>query len=129
MKMKLPASHILLGRFGEWLAARHLRRQGYRIEARNVRVGKAELDIVAWQDEVLCFIEVKTRRGVGNSPMARIDRDKCRRLVAASEGFARRQHIKDVPFRYEIIEVLVLSWWRWHITHHRTAFMADDRYL
>ena len=51
-----------LGRLGENLACYYLEKQGYRILARNFRCRRyGEIDIVATKDEVLAFIEVKTR--------------------------------------------------------------------
>lgn len=63
LRPRLPA-HLLVGRRGEGIAVRHLRRIGWRIHARNVRVGRHdEIDIVAWdpEDRVVVFVEVKAR--------------------------------------------------------------------
>jgi putative endonuclease len=51
-----------LGRLGERLAAEHLERLGYRVVARNYRTRFGELDLVATDEDVLVFCEVKTRR-------------------------------------------------------------------
>jgi len=51
-----------LGRRGEQLAAEHLERLGYRVVARNYRTRFGELDLVAADDDVIVFCEVKTRR-------------------------------------------------------------------
>jgi len=51
-----------LGRRGERLAAEHLERLGYRVVARNYRTRFGELDLVATDEYVLVFCEVKTRR-------------------------------------------------------------------
>ena len=51
----------LIGDFGERMAARFLRRHGYRIVARNYRAGHLELDIVAKNRSEIVFVEVKTR--------------------------------------------------------------------
>ena len=63
--------HLALGQRGEAIAAEHLLRSGYRLAAanfklpvgRNLRgaVVQAEIDIVAYEGQVLCFVEVKTR--------------------------------------------------------------------
>jgi putative endonuclease len=51
-----------LGAIGERLAAEHLERLGFEIVERNFRTRWGELDIVAFDGEVLAFCEVKTRR-------------------------------------------------------------------
>ena len=53
---------IALGRRGERIAERYLRRKGYRILERNFRGAGAEIDLVAMDGETLVFVEVKTRR-------------------------------------------------------------------
>jgi putative endonuclease len=50
-----------LGRWGEDAAAEYLQSRGYKILARNVRTPHGELDIVARKDDLLLFVEVKTR--------------------------------------------------------------------
>ena len=55
--------HLQTGRRGEELAYFHLRKMGYVIVSRNYRSRRrpSEIDLVGWDGEVLCFIEVKTR--------------------------------------------------------------------
>ncbi len=55
-------SQLPLGRRGERAAEKYLRRNGYRIVARNFRAAGAEIDLVAMDGETLVFVEVKTRR-------------------------------------------------------------------
>ena len=52
----------LLGRWGEALAAEHLRRAGYQILAANWRSRFGEIDLIAADGEYLCFVEVKLRK-------------------------------------------------------------------
>ncbi len=50
-----------IGRWGEQAAAEYLEKQGYQILARNFRTEHGEIDIIAQQDKVLVFVEVKAR--------------------------------------------------------------------
>ena len=50
------------GNFGESLAADYLEQKGYCILHRNLKAGRVEIDIVAMHQEVLIFVEVKTRK-------------------------------------------------------------------
>jgi putative endonuclease len=54
---------LILGALGEDIAADYVRSIGYSVRHRNARQGKGEIDIIAWdpEDQVLVFIEVKTR--------------------------------------------------------------------
>lgn len=56
-----PDRHAL-GRLGEDLIARELRRRGWRVEGRRLRTAAGELDLVATRAEELLVVEVKTRR-------------------------------------------------------------------
>lgn len=58
------AGKMQTGSMGEDLASKFLVRQGYEIRGRNIRLGKDEVDILAFdpEDKVLVFVEVKTRR-------------------------------------------------------------------
>ncbi len=59
-----------LGRLGEELAVAHLRRLGFALLARNARTRYGEIDVIAFNGEVLVFAEVKTRR-MATSPRRR----------------------------------------------------------
>lgn len=65
---KTVRPNISCGKQGEQIAQAYLEKLGFRIVDVNVRMGKkrgllGELDIVAWEGDALCFVEVKTRRG------------------------------------------------------------------
>ncbi len=51
-----------VGDFGEKACAKYIKKQGFKILARNSRKGKLETDIIATNKEYVLFIEVKTRR-------------------------------------------------------------------
>lgn len=77
-----------LGRCGENHAALYLLEKGYRIIGRNVRVGHAEIDIIAENDEYIVFAEVKTRRSDSfGTPASAVDGRKSELLIKAAEGY------------------------------------------
>lgn len=87
----IPA-HQFTGRRGEEDAYFYLRRRGYTIIARNYRSPhhRGELDLVGWERDVLCFIEVKTRTTRSFKPAeAAVDRDKQRELSLVARDFLR----------------------------------------
>jgi sugar phosphate isomerase/epimerase len=78
-----------IGNLGERIAAKHLRKNGYRILAKNVQCGKNELDIVAKTKECIAFVEVKTltfecREAVDRRPARAVDVAKRRRTIEAA---------------------------------------------
>jgi putative endonuclease len=83
-------AHQLTGRRGEEAAYFYLRGLGYVMVARNFRSPRrrGEIDLIAWDKEVLCFIEVKTRTSRDVKPAeAAVDRDKLRELAAVAAEY------------------------------------------
>ena len=95
-----------VGKQGEEIAAAHLRRSGYTILQRNVKSRFGEIDIVASHGDVLCFVEVKTRRSerFGYGATA-VGRSKQRQIVKASADFARKHGMLDADCRFDVVAV------------------------
>ncbi|MDQ6894847.1 MAG: YraN family protein, partial [Acidobacteriota bacterium] len=69
------------GQRWEDAAERLLRREGYRILERNYRTKAGEIDFIALDGDVLCFIEVKGRRALGfGFPEEAVTLEKQRRI-------------------------------------------------
>ena len=96
-----------LGRRGEELAAEHLERLGYRIVARNYRTRFGELDLVATDEHVLVFCEVKTRRA--GDPWQSLGEAKRRQV--RSMGRAWLSEARDRPrtseLRFDAIGIVI----------------------
>lgn len=85
--------HLRTGRRGENDAYLHLRKLGYIIVARNWRSPrqKGEVDLIAWEGDVLCFVEVKTRTSRDVKPAeAAVDAHKRRELRLMAREYLRR---------------------------------------
>jgi len=99
--------HQKTGRRGEEAAYFHLRKLGYVMVARNFRSPRrrGEIDLVGWEGDVLCFIEVKTRtsRDVKPAHLA-VDRDKQRELIAMAHEYLHR--LRGQPlWRVDVLSV------------------------
>ncbi len=94
------------GRAAENLVAKYLKRKGYRIIGRNVVFPKiGELDIVAWQGEVLCFVEVRSRLDDRfGRPYTSIGRTKQRKLITLATLYLSRLD-EEPPARFDIASV------------------------
>ena len=99
--------HLRTGRRGEEDAYFYLRRRGYTIIARNFRSPhhRGELDLVGWEGDILCFIEVKTRTARDFKPAeAAVDRDKQRELIKVARDFLRlMSHTRE--WRFDVLAV------------------------
>jgi putative endonuclease len=99
--------HQRTGRRGEEDAYFYLRRRGYTIIARNFRSPnhRGELDLVGWEGDVLCFIEVKTRTKRDLKPAeTAVDRDKQRDLSKVARDFLC-QMPPSCPSRFDVLAV------------------------
>ena len=119
-----------LGRQGEDLAARRLRRLGYKIVARGHRSGFGELDLVAVDGRTIVFVEVKTRRHTGaGTPAEAVTVDKQRRLTRAATAFLRLHGLMEYRSRFDVVAVVWPKGERrpTDVEHIRDAFRATTR--
>lgn len=107
-----------LGKLGEAYAATYLTQLGYRLVAanftlpvgRNLRgaVVNAEIDLVAYDNDVLCFIEVKTRSSDWFAPPeVNVDLRKRRQITRAARVYRQMLGIEDDPHRYDVVTVIL----------------------
>ena len=96
-----------LGDDWERLAEKRLIAAGYRILDRNFRTRSGELDFVAEENGVLCFVEVKGRRGTGfGLPAEAVTGEKRRRIFRTAEAWLARERRGDVPCRFDVVAIL-----------------------
>lgn len=109
----MPISPILtpqkkLGGRGEELTAAYFRRQGYKIIARNFRLGRREIDLIARRKNQLVFIEVKTRRLTKDSGWENpLGRRQTGRLRLALAAYCAGRHINPETVRLDLVLILV----------------------
>jgi len=99
------AAHNELGRWGEDLATEYLRSKDYVIIDRDWHSGHRDLDIIAEDDDVVVFVEVKTRRNnIFGAPEEAIDFRKQRSLQLAINHYVKANQIRK-EIRFDIIAV------------------------
>jgi putative endonuclease len=102
------AAHLEVGRRGEEAAFFYLRRHGYIVVARGWRSAKVrgDLDLVAWEDTTLCFIEVKTRssRGFATAEAA-VDEDKIRMLRRMARQYLQAMPAVPDQVRFDVLSI------------------------
>lgn len=123
-----------IGKRGERLAARFLRRAGYRVVARNKHFGKNELDLVVKDKAYLVFVEVKARTAEGLEafvarPAEAVDREKRQHTVSAAITYLKENPTTLCP-RFDVVEVYLDRSNRLHllkINHIIDAFSVNGR--
>ena len=112
-----------LGKRGEEAAACFLERREYEILDRNWKCIAGEADIVALQDDTLCFIEVKTRKDAQKGfPSEAVDMRKRSRYERIAACYLKDHDYADVRVRFDVIAILVLGEGRAFLRHHLNAF-------
>ena len=122
------APHIRLGREGEDIAARHLRRSGYKILRRNFRAPHGgEVDIVCRHGRERVFGEVKTRSSEEfGRPFDAVDQKKRRLIIRGAMKWLRLLDMPDITFRFDVVEVLTAPPGEVRIIEN--AFQLPDNY-
>ena len=91
-------------RGAEDAAAQFLRRQGYKIARRNYTTRVGEIDIVAIDESMVVFVEVKSRASDDyGPPEVAVDRRKKARLRRIAQLFLERHNLLDSPCRFDVV--------------------------
>jgi putative endonuclease len=101
--------HGNVGRRGEDLAHRYLRKNGYIVVARNWRPpqGGGEIDLIAWEGGVLVFVEVKARLSADwSAPERDIDHEKILALRRAARDYIRRAEADASTARFDVLSIV-----------------------
>ncbi|CAN5355466.1 YraN family protein [soil metagenome] len=109
-----------VGQIGEELAAGFLERKGYRLVLANfkVPVGRnsrgvsvtGEIDLIALDKDILCFVEVKTRSSDEfASPLAAVDLRKQRQIIRTAKVYRKIFSISEIKFRYDVVSIVLVE--------------------
>lgn len=107
-----------LGAEGERLAQDYLFRRSSRLVCSNFKtpVGRnrkgvlvnGEIDLIAYEEDVLCFVEVKTRSSDDfSTPLSAIDLRKQRQIIRTAKRYRKIFHLENVKFRYDAIGIVL----------------------
>ncbi len=97
-----------LGKKGEDLALRFLKKNGYRIIERNYVCKMGEIDIIAREKDTLVFIEVKTRTSTTfGPPQLAVNASKQRQMSKVALNFLKEKKLEDVKARFDVVAILL----------------------
>ena len=97
-----------LGKQGEEIAIRFLKKKGYRILLRNYVCKMGEMDIIAREKDTLVFVEVKTRTSTEfGPPQLAVNSRKQRQLSKVALNYLNEKRLKDVKARFDVVAILL----------------------
>jgi putative endonuclease len=129
---RMPALpvHLRTGIEGEEAVYFYLLRKGYTVVARRWSAGNlpGDVDLIAWQGSLLCFIEVKTRTARDlTPPEAAVDVHKRRILRRLARQYVRQLPGRHAPqTRFDVISVYRVPGHPSDFTHFENAFTWDE---
>ena len=92
---------------GEALAGKILKKKGYKILKRNYVSKYGEIDIVAYDRGIICFVEVKTRRSENyGPPELAVTKEKRKRIVRTALNYLMINNIEDTDCRFDVVSIL-----------------------
>ena len=93
------------GTWGEALAAEYPQKQGYKLAAHGYQCRFGEIDLIAWDGDILCFVEVKLRKD-GRVAQARefVDRRKQEKLRTTAQLYLA-EHPTQLQPRFDVVEI------------------------
>lgn len=99
---------VSLGKAGEDMAVKFLKRKKYRVVERNYHSPFGEIDIVAWDGDTLSFVEVKARSSSNyGPPQAAVGWAKQARLCRVALDYLAKHKITDVGMRFDVVAITV----------------------
>ena len=118
------AEHNDLGKWGEDEAVLYLEDQGYTIVDRDWRLGRRDLDILAFSPDgnTLVIVEVKTRTGEDFlQPEEAVTRSKMRNLAIAANAYVKERPV-DKELRFDVISIVGCNHQVKSLQHLKDAF-------
>ena len=112
------------GALGEDVAGRYLMSAGYKIRQRNFHSRHGEIDIIAADDKLLIFAEVKARSvGMLGQPCEAVSRTKQRKIIKTAQWYLLNCKIdRELQPRFDVIEVYINHSGKHKINHIKNAF-------
>lgn len=121
-KVKRLSPHEL-GKLGEEIASCYLQKKKFRLVEKGFNLYRGEIDLIAYENETLVFVEVKTRGpGTLGLPEEAVNSGKQRQIRKIAEGYLAKNGLDDVECRFDVISILFDEKGDHAITHYKDAF-------
>jgi|SRR5665213_3352402 len=123
-------AHLIVGMQGEDAAFFYLRSKGYTVVARRWSAGNlpGDIDLIAWQGPMLCFIEVKARTARDATPAeVAVDEHKRKVLRRLANAYIRQLALPSrPPARFDVISVYLVPGKQKEILHFEGTFAWSE---
>jgi putative endonuclease len=117
--------HLQTGQTGENIALKYLQDKGYQILETNWRHGRAEIDIIAKQDQSIVIVEVKTRtKGALVLAEGAVNKKKRALLTNAASAYLHQEDWRG-ECRFDVIAIEIATKESFAVTHFEDAFFPN----
>ena len=97
---------LSLGRKGETIACRHLKKNGYKVLEKNFRSRFGELDIIANESENIVFVEVKSRTSTEYGlPQKFVTKDKQKKIIKSAMIYLSQNDLHNENVRFDVVSI------------------------
>ena len=101
------SANLEFGKAAENAAARFLKAKGYKILERNYKNKFGEIDIIAQQKGVICFLEVKARHSLDQgTPQEAVSLSKQRQISKVAVDYLKSRNLLEHPARFDVLALL-----------------------
>jgi putative endonuclease len=112
----------VLGNIGEIKSCEYLESSGYLIIEKNFRCPYGEIDIIARREDVICFIEVKTRANSSyGEPQESVNPLKTARIRNAASCYLGLKNLNSFEVSFDVISIKI-SGKKLHLQHFKNCF-------
>ena len=102
----MPNPNQTFGHASEQLAVEYLRGKGYKILTRNFRTPFGEVDIIARDNDVVVFIEVKARKTqCFGHPKWAVTKAKQRKMTMVAQAYLKKHAGLDTRSRFDVVTI------------------------
>ncbi|HHW89614.1 MAG TPA: YraN family protein [Clostridiales bacterium] len=103
----MKKQNLQKGKIGEAKAVYHLKKTGYTIIQTNFRCSIGEIDIIAQDNGVLAFVEVKSRKDTAYGyPSEAIGYKKRQNIAKVAITYIKQNNLFDMPVRFDVVEII-----------------------
>jgi len=106
----VPSGNLKFGKAAENAATLFLKAKGYKILERNYKNKLGEIDIIAQQAKVICFVEVKARHSLNQGlPQEAVSLSKQRQISQVAISYLKSKKLLEQPARFDVVALLYIN--------------------